>query len=786
MLSRYLEWQFVAGPRFLIVLTWNLQRALWRFFSVSLMLRTLFAHWHRDAVPYWAGTVSGLLLAFAWNQISRAIGLTVRLAVLLTWLVTAVVFLIGGALVVVGALVPPLGILAAWVDQPRTLSATARRRFIGKRLQIDDKELPPVTAVEGLLAPSLQQFWRQRGLTEMDVKFVIWWQRMEEAMREARRRWWTPEHLLAVSGIGISWAAGYTPLVDRLTRLPAGSLWDANAFGQEECLEQLINTLARRRESNVLLVGQPGVGRLGIIKELARRVRRQVAHPHLNGQRIVYLHVGELLAMGTSGAAQLAVISRALREMDRAGNIIAVFDGFGSLLGTRAEERVNLTEALLPFFASASVRVVVVMAAEEYHLRLAAHQELIHYFEVILVPEPSAEATLKKLALAVPLWERESGLAMPYQALKAAVETTRHIWPDTPFPEKAFDVMEEAIVAVGSEDRASVQAADIHRFITRRLGVPVGEIAAHERERLLQLEEALHRRIVNQAPAVSALARAMIRARAGVRRPDRPIGVFLFLGPTGVGKTETSKALAEAYFGSEDAMIRLDMSEFAGDNAIAQLIGDMDRPAGRLTAALAHRPFAVVLLDEFEKSSRMAQQLFLQVFDEGHLTDVRGRRFSFAQAIIIATSNAGAEFIRQEAQDGRMSEDFVEQLRDHILERGIFSPELLNRFDEVVTFTPLTQEQIAEVARRLLRALNQRLDEQHGVTVAVTPELVRHLVGIGYHPEFGARPMARAVADTVEYTVAQKILRGHAHPGEEIVLQFSSSGMASTRVPSRA
>lgn len=590
MLSRYLTWQFVNGPRFLLTLTWNIQRALAQYFSVPMMLRTLFAHWHRDAVPYRAGTISGLVLAFAWNLISRAIGLIVRATLLLTWLVAAVIFLVVGAAGTIVSIIPPLGILTAWVERSRSWSAAARLQFIRQRLQIKPEEL-------SVLDVATPAFWRRHGLTEEDVKFVRRWQQLVEARQEARRRWWEPQRLLAFSGVGLGWAAGYTPFVDRFARLPAGSLWDADAFGHEEQLDQLITTLARRRESNVLLVGSPGVGRLGIIKELARRVRWQQAHPVLRGLRVVYIHVGELLAAGVD---KLAVISRALREMERAGNVIAVFDGFGSILGSAAEERVNLTDTLLPFFASAAVRVVVVMAAEEYHLRLAANEELVHYFEIIQVPEPSPEATMEKLALATPQWEAESGLFLPYQTLKAAVETTENILPDTPFPEKAFDVIEEAIVTVEQRGGQVIEAADIHHLITQRLGVPVGEVAAHERERLLNLEEILHQRIVNQTPAVQALTRAMIRSRAGVRSPGRPIGVFLFLGSTGVGKTETTKALAEAYFGAPEHMIRLDMSEFAGEDALARLIGDMNHPAGRLTSALANRPFSVVLLDEFE------------------------------------------------------------------------------------------------------------------------------------------------------------------------------------------
>jgi len=267
------------------------------------------------------------------------------------------------------------------------------------------------------------------------------------------------------------------------------------------------------------------------------------------------------------------------------------------------------------------------------------------------------------------------------------------------------------------------------------------------------------------------VARAMIRARAGVRSKERPIGTFLFLGPTGVGKTETAKTLSEAYFGSEDYMVRFDMSEFNNSNATSLLIGSVDQPVGRLTSLIEDKPFTVLLLDEFEKAHPDIHQLFLQVFDEGMLTDVRGRRISFRHTIIIATSNAGAEFIRQNITSGQFTGDFDEQLRDHVLKQNIFRPELINRFDGVVMFTPLSPEHIRQVALLMLKKLNKRLDAEHGITIGVTDDLVSFLVEKGYNAEFGARPMARLIQNTVEYAVAQKVLRGTTQPGQEVYLQ---------------
>lgn len=621
-----------------------------------------------------------------------------------------------------------------------------------------------------LLHPALRSYLREGQLRESDVLFGVWWMTTYRRYRQAAARWWDENTLLQFSGVGLSWASGFTPLIDQLSYFPRGNLWDDLALGRDAQVEQLINTLARQRQANVLLVGQPGVGQLGIVKEVQRRIVARRAHPALNDERMMYVHVGQLVAQSATSSGQVAIVSRALNEMERAGNIIAVFDGLGSILGESGEQRINLTEILLPFFSSLSVRVVVMVSSDEYHLRLVDNPELIHLFEVVQVESLSEDDTMKMLALQAPPLERQSGVYLPYQTLQALVSGTSSILPHIPFPERAFDFLAEALVMAQGKGWRRLEPSHINQLIAQKVGVSVGALSDDERQRLLNLESIMHERIVNQSIAVSAVARAMIRARVGVRSVQRPIGTFLFLGPTGVGKTETAKTLAAAYFGREDTMQRLDMSEFTGSDAVARLIGSTTHPNGRLTALIEDHPFSVVLLDEFEKASPDVHQLFLQVFDEGHLTDARGQTVSFKHTIMIATSNAGAEFIREQVHRGPLPENFSDQLREYLLRGALFRPELLNRFDGVITFTPLNPDHIRQVATIMLKNLNKRLDKKQGVTVALTPALVDFLVEIGYNPEFGARPMARAIQDTVEYVIADGVVRGAYAPGQEVVL----------------
>lgn len=625
-----------------------------------------------------------------------------------------------------------------------------------------------------LLNPSLQSYLRQHDVTEADVRFVIWWHIRQRLVHEQKNRWWSEENLLDVNGAGLSWVSGYTNFIDQFSRIPAGNIWDT-PYGHGQQVDEAITALARQQQANVVVVGKPGVGRLGVVREIARRIETNQAHKQLNGQRIIYLNLAQIISLGSSPETQAQVIARALNEIEAAGNIIAIIDGIGSALGASGEGRVNLTELIVPFLSSGRVRTITIMSTDEYNKRFKSNQELNRLFEVVSIDPLTRDQTLQVIALTTPDIERRYGIYIPYQTLRTIVDEADSVFPETPFPEKAFDVFEETLSNIEPKGVDKMTPEDVTNVISQNVGFNIGALGAQEKEKLLNLDDLIHKRVINQEAGVAAVSRAMVRARTSVRSEERPIGTFLFLGPTGVGKTETAKALAHAYFNSEDLMQRLDMSEFQGANAVEQLIGGGSRSGGRLTSIVAEHPFSVLLLDEFEKADKSVHQLFLQVFDEGHITGADGNKYSFRHTILIATSNAGAEYIRQHVQsDGKVPEGFDGQLKDHILREKLFAPELLNRFDATVTFTPLTQEHVAQIARLMLTKLNKRLDREHGTTVAITDELVEYLVSIGYNAEFGARPMARAIQNTVEYIVAQRILSNQTQPGSVITLDRST------------
>jgi ATP-dependent Clp protease ATP-binding subunit ClpC len=354
--------------------------------------------------------------------------------------------------------------------------------------------------------------------------------------------------------------------------------------------------------------------------------------------------------------------------------------------------------------------------------------------------------------------------------------TDRYI-QDRPFPQKAIDILTEVLIYTKQKREKIVLPEYVDKIISERTEVPIGEIQEDEKKKLLELEQRIHQRVVDQEEGIRVISQAMRRARTGIKNRKRPIGSFLFLGPTGVGKTETSKALAEVYFGSDTKMIRLDMSEYQEISTINRLIGSAEKnEPGLLTKAVLDSPFSVILLDEIEKAHPNILNLFLQVLDEGFLTDAFGRKINFSESIIIGTSNAGAELIRQCVKQGRNLQTFKDDLIDYLMKQGIFRAELLNRFDATIVFKPLTHEHLIKIAVLMINDLTKRLLDGTGVRLVVSPELIEKIVRIGYKPEFGARPMRRVIQDEIESRVAKMILEQDLKRGDFVKIEPNEIG----------
>lgn len=625
-------------------------------------------------------------------------------------------------------------------------------------------------------SPFLKRFLLDAKLELADLGTLLEWQAEIERERAQTHRFWSRYNLMHTRSIGRDWASGYAPHLEQYAievNKYAGRGFSPRLYGRRAETEAIERILTRDGKNNVILVGEAGVGKELTVYALAERIALGEGLAAISHKRVLQLDVGALTAGLTNENEIQTRLQAVLNDAVRAGNIILLIENIQDLFnGTHVIGTVDATQVLLPYLASARLQVIGLTTYEGYHESIVTHADLERLFEKVELREPTKEHVYAILRDIIPRIEARDHVWILYQAVKAAVELSDRYIKNVPFPEKATDLLQEAAVLASAKRGGIVTAAHIEEIVRERTRIPVGEMVGAERDVLLALETTLHARVVGQDEAISAIANAMRRARSGISSEKRPIGSFLFLGPTGVGKTETAKALASAYFGSEKRMVRFDMSEYQYPDSIHQLIGH-DSESGALTTAIMDNPFSLLLLDEVEKAHPDILNVFLQVFDDGRLTDALGRTVDFTNTIIIATSNAGAELIRESiARHGADEEGLRERVLETLQTRNVFRPEFLNRFDAIVMFKPLTEAQTNRVAQLLLADLNARLKEKD-ITVVADETVLAKLVSLGFDPEFGMRPLRRVIQDKVENLVARKILSGELKNGDTLTLTLA-------------
>jgi len=616
-------------------------------------------------------------------------------------------------------------------------------------------------------------------LNHTDINHVISWHNFISYEAEWKSKFWKLENLLKKPGIGKQWAAGHTVNVDKyatdVTKLIKKKDIPLHVVGRKKEIETIERILSRRGENNVLVIGKPGGGRTTIVYSFAKKIMEGKSVSTLNYKRVLEIDMQAMFAGLKNRGEILERFKIVFSEAANAGNVILIIDNLHNYIGEqKGVGGIDISSALTSYLGSPELQVVGVTTFYGFHKNIETNPAVMNFFERVEIEEPSKKETMFVLEDLLPNFEKEYGLKVGYKGLRTVIDLTDRYIQGVPFPEKAIDFLGEVMVYVKTQTKSRVVLPEhVAQVISQKTKIPAGEIQKTEKEKLLKLEEFIHQRVVDQQEAVNALADAMRRSRAGVAGRNKPIGTFLFLGPTGVGKTETSKALAESYFGSEKEMIRLDMSEYQSIESIDRLIGSSDGTQGLLTNAIRERPFSLVLLDEIEKAHPNILNLFLQVLDEGRLTDNLGRTVSFRNSIIIGTSNAGAEFIRQYLgkEKTRDYSSFKKKLINYLLEQGIFRPEFLNRFDATITFKPLSKKDLFLIAKLMLKRLNQRLVHGRGIQLIITDELAKKVAELGYNPEFGARPMNRVIQNRIENEIAKKILSGQLRRGDTVELK---------------
>ncbi len=613
-------------------------------------------------------------------------------------------------------------------------------------------------------------------------------------------------------------------------------------IGRGKEIERVIQILSRRTKNNPVLIGDPGVGKTAVVEGLAQKIIENKVPEVLAGKKVLSLDLSSMVA-GTKYRGEFEDrLTKVVNEIKNAGDVIIFIDELHTMVGAGAAEgAIDAANILKPSLARGEFQCIGATTLDEYRKHIEKDAALERRFQPIMVEEPSLDETIEILHGLRDRYEAHHGVKISDEALDAAAKLSNRYITDRFLPDKAIDLIDEASsrvrldryvlpddlkdmeaslqrtieekqeainaqeyekaarfrdeeqklkekvdqrrkewVGLRSMDGGVVREEDIAAIVSSWTGVPVTKLSEGESVRIANLEEVLHQRVVGQEEAVTAVARAVRRARAGLKDPKRPIGSFIFLGPTGVGKTELARTLAEAMFGQEDALIRLDMSEYMEKHAVARMIGAPPgyvgyEEGGQLTERVRRNPYSVILLDEIEKAHPEVFNILLQVLEDGRLTDGKGRTVDFRNSVIIMTSNVGAEGIGKEKTLGFQREkdkavDY-EKMKDQIMEKTktVFRPEFLNRLDEIIVFHSLTEEELEDIVELLVAQVQKRVKEQ-GLGLKLTEGAKKRIIKEGYDPTFGARPLKRAIQRIIEDRLSEEIIKGNITSGDTIVV----------------
>jgi ATP-dependent Clp protease ATP-binding subunit ClpC len=575
-----------------------------------------------------------------------------------------------------------------------------------------------------------------------------------------------------------AWTARPTPLLDQLsvdlTDL-ARSGRVGFLVGHEDEYDRLVDVLSRPTKPNILMIGESGIGKQAIVEYLAHMMVKDKVPKELFDRRVVLLDVGRLIAGVDQGMLQ-ARVQQILYEIASAGNIILFVPDIHNLFKTGEQDQINVASIVLPAIASENFFTIGTTTPRDFKQYIERENIFKETFEIVRINEVTAEESRFILSYRSIFLEKKYKLRITFGAIKTAVRLAKKYFHEVPLPTSAEDLLREATSYVYNKDRKILTSEDVIVVAEKRTNVPIHQADSGEADTLIHLEELIHRRLINQNEAVTSVSNALREYRSGLVRSGKPIGVFLFIGPTGVGKTELAKTVAQIQLGSESAMSRFDMSEYQNTESIHRLIGSPDgKVSGMLTDRILEKPYTLLLLDEFEKAHKDILKLFLQVFDEGNLTDNWGRKISFENTIIIATSNAEANFIKESIDAGKAVDDIREELQSRLTK--YFSPELLNRFSTVVIFKNLTIDNLKIIVRLRLEELSQLVKEKHNIELIFKEDTVNTIANLGYDPSFGARPLQRVISDRLRGPLAELILSKKVKRGMKIEMDIDGKNL---------
>lgn len=776
------------------------------YFSPLLLLTTLFAPWKRlieeDSGPGFDPARSFQVLMF--NMISRLIGAMVRFILFWAALIIVIFAFFGGLVGLIIWIVVPIfsyPVYEKFVKQPKNflrkiagrikerpeqalyiLLSNQAGKFLLEHIGLTEQQLvggarqdnvnwqefDPDSyhdVFETLIEANVwgKEFFRANEILPEDlIQAAEWW---DEIRREATR---LTTSGYSRPGIALELLFGYTPTLDRFSvDLSAPQPFYFRLIGREAEVKRMERILSGG--NSVLLIGAPGVGKKTIVQEFAHRAVQGKLGPRMSYKRVMELDHNFLLAASGDLNKKKALLSSILKEASLAGNIILMIREIHRLTNSEVEG-FDFTDVFQQYLEDNRVDIIAVTTPKEYERFIAPNMRLRKHLKEVVAEPPTKDQAMEILIDAAKIFERRESVLIRIPALRKILNESDRYITDTPFPEKALELLDAVVNYCLQNGLNVVTTEQTDQVLAEKTGISFKSLTDREKEKLGNLEDIIHERLINQDNAVSLIARSLRARTIGVSREDKPLGSFLFLGPTGVGKTETAKVLSRVYYGTSDKIIRFDMAEYSGSEGMERLIGSASKGTpGTLTTAIKNNPASLLLLDEIEKAPPQIYNLFLRLLDEGVITDAQENLINAHHLFIIGTSNAGAEHIRQLVTQGVKGKKLSDSVINYVLENNIFSPEFLNRFDAVVVYGPLENEHLIKIAEILLDELKQNL-EQKGIVLKITDELIKQVAKDGYSPEFGARPMGRIINLVLGDIIGKQIITNNVQAGDTIKL----------------
>lgn len=613
-------------------------------------------------------------------------------------------------------------------------------------------------------------------LSKLDVSVqecekIIAWETDRQIERENKKRFFSEENLFKTRPLARYWHFGFTVNLNRyshdLTRFDSTSYSQFPFFGHKNEMNSIEMTLKRSDRNNVIIAGTPGSGRRMLVHEFARRIRSgEYDHTDFMNMRILECDFSEAASLAKeSGSDQENFIHNIFHEAAYAGNIILLIRNLEKYMDGKS---FSLAELINKYSPLPTIRVIGITTRHAFEEKISVNKPLMRNFEVVHVNEMSEDETMQVL---FNYFYGTSHTPFTFQSLRRILADSERYINYSPLPLRAIDLATEVLDFWKDNNPTDfISTETVDAFVREKTGIPLGSVTETEKNNLLSLEEKLRERVIGQDIAVDSISKAVRRMRSGINDPRKPAGSFLFLGPTGVGKTQTAKALSEAYFGDKNKVIRLDMSEFKGSSALDRLIGSKELgQQGILTKSAKEHPYALLLLDEIEKANPKTLDIFLQILDEGFVHDAFGEKINFGSMIIIATSNAGSLEIKKLVSSGTDLKKSKKEIIDLITEKDIFHIEFLNRFDDIILFQPLKKSNLPRIVKILLEEFSELFEEEKNIEVRFEEGIEEEIIKSGFNPEFGARSIIHYIKNTIADALAKKLISGNIKSGEKII-----------------